>query len=384
MRSTGQRLKWDISPPNPDGPAPDPALRPSVHDRWMRALGLLLLGIVIPRFALLFDKFAWRDADYWLGTAWFLLAAIIIWEGNRALALWLRPHLDWLVQPFWKLAIFAAATLACTVPLTIGAVWLWLQYVQSPYPTLDWLGTIRTITTNNTVTVLFLLHAYETLFLIRERHGDQRRLGQLDRARLAAELENMKGQLAPHFLFNCLNTLADLIERNPPAAAEFNAHLADVSRYLLTQKNRDLVPLADELAFLRSYVHLMELRFPDSLRITLPAVVTDSPHCLPPASLQVLLENAIKHNRHSAAEPLAIDVRLDGDTVVITNPLRPKPLLRSALHSRADATANTGTGLANLRERIALLTPGKLTVETTSGHAPTFLVRLPLVASASR
>jgi hypothetical protein len=366
MRSTGQRLKWDISPPNPDGPAPDPALRPSVHDRWMRALGLLLLGIVIPRFALLFDKFAWRDADYWLGTAWFLLAAIIIWEGNRALALWLRPHLDWLVQPFWKLAIFAAATLACTVPLTIGAVWLWLQYVQSPYPTLDWLGTIRTITTNNTVTVLFLLHAYETLFLIRERHGDQRRLGQLDRARLAAELENMKGQLAPHFLFNCLNTLAALIERDPGAAAEFNAHLADVTRYLLTQKDRDLVPLAEELGFLRSYVRLMELRFPHSLRVTLPAADPADARRLPPASLQLLIENAIKHNRLSEAEPLTIDVRREGGSILVTNPLRPK----TQLH------AGTGTGLANLRERIALLTPGRLQVADDAGE---FCVRLPLV-----
>ena len=366
MRSTGQRLKWDISAPNPDGSATEPALRPSVHDRWMRLLGLLLLGLVIPRFALLFDKFSWRGADYWIGTAWFLLAAVAIWEGNRALALWLRPHLDWLVQPFWKLAIFAAATLACTVPLTIAAVWLWLQYVQSPYPTLDWLGTIRTIATNNTVTVLFLLHAYETLFLIRERHGDQRRLESLDRARLAAELENMKGQLAPHFLFNCLNTLAALIEHNPAAAAEFNAHLADVTRYLLTQKNHDLVPLAEELAFLRSYVRLMELRFPRSLRVTLPPAETADPRRLPPASLQLLIENAIKHNRLSEDEPLTIEVRLEAAAIVVTNPLRPK----TQLH------AGTGTGLANLRERIALLTPGQLAISTEAGE---FHVRLPLV-----
>ncbi|MES1167351.1 MAG: hypothetical protein ABUL68_05050, partial [Pseudomonadota bacterium] len=206
MRSTGQRLNRDIFAPNPDGAATESALRPSVHDRWMRVIGLLLLGFVIPRFALLFDKLTWRDANYWLGSAWFLLAAVAIWEGNRALTLRLRPHLDWLVQPLWKLAIFASVTLVCTVPLTIAAVWLWLRFVDSPFPIFDWLATIRTIATNNVVTVIFLLHAYETLFLIRERHGDQRRLEQLERARLQAELENMKGQPAPHFLFNCLNT----------------------------------------------------------------------------------------------------------------------------------------------------------------------------------
>jgi hypothetical protein len=367
MSSTSTRLKWDFSAPKPDAGAPEPGARPSVHDRWMRALGYLLVGFVIPRIALLFEKLPWNDADYWLANGWFLLAAVAIWESNRALALWLRAHLDWLRQPFWKVVILAAANLLCTVPLTIGAVWVWLRHIHSPYPMFDWLATIRTIVTNNTVTVLFLLHAYETLFLIRERHSDQRRLEQLAQARLKADLENMKGQLAPHFLFNCLNTLAALIERDPRAAAEFNAHLADVTRYLLTQKNRDLVSLADEMAFLRSYVRLMELRFPQSLHVTLPAVETTDPRRLPTASLQLLIENAIKHNRLSEAEPLTIDVRLEAAAIVVTNPLRPKSQLN----------AGTGTGLDNLRERIALLTPGELDVTSDAGE---FRVRLPLVS----
>lgn len=367
MRSTGQRLNRDIFAPNPDGAGTEAALRPSVHDRWMRLIGLLLLGFVIPRFALLFDKLSWRDTNYWLGNVWFLLVAIAIWEGNRLLSIRLRPHLDWLVQPFWKLAVFAAATLALTGPLTVAGVWLWLRFIDSPYPILDWLATIRTIATNNIVTVLFLLHAYETLFLIRERHGDQRRLELLERARLQAELENMKGQLAPHFLFNCLNTLAALIERDPAAAAEFNAHLADVTRYLLAHKNHDLVPLADEMAFLRSYVRLMELRFPHSLRVALPAVPADNTRRLPPASLQALIENAIKHNRLSADEPLAIDVSLAAESVVVTNPLRPKPQL----------APSTDTGLANLRERVALLTAGELAVTSDNGE---FRVQVPLAA----
>ncbi|HEY1108049.1 MAG TPA: histidine kinase, partial [Opitutaceae bacterium] len=231
-------------------------------------------------------------------------------------------------------------------------------------PTLDWLGTIRALVTNNTVTVLFLLHAYETLYLIRERHGDRRRLEQIERARLAAELEAMKSQLAPHFLFNCLNTLSALIERDPRAAAEFNTHLSDVSRYLLAQKHRDLVPLAEEMAFLRAYVRLMELRFPRSLVVTLPAVDETDPRRLPLASLQLLIENAIKHNRHSEAEPLAIEVRLEADALVITNPLRPKSGTRPG----------TGTGLANLRERLALLGAGQLAVEQGPTH---FRVRIP-------
>lgn len=360
MRSTSQRLKWDISEPRPDSTAPK-----SEHDPWMRALAYLLLGIVIPRFAFIFDKLTWGDAAYWVGNGWYLATAVAIFEANRWIANRLRAHLDWLVHPFWKVAILAAANLACTVPLTIAAAWAWLRYIQSPFPTLDWLGTIRALVTNNTVTVLFLLHAYETLYLIRERHGDRRRLEQIERARLAAELEAMKSQLAPHFLFNCLNTLAALIEKDPRTAAEFNTHLADVSRYLISHKHRDLVPLAEELAFLRSYVRLMELRLANSLVVTLPAVDDTDSRRLPPASLQLLIENAIKHNRHTEAEPLAIEVRLEADALVVTNPLRLKSGLRSG----------TGTGLANLRERLALLGAGDLDVEQTS---TAFRVRLPL------
>ncbi len=360
MGSTGQRLKWDISVPKPDESVPG-----SAHDRWMRGIGLLLLGFVIPRLALIFDKFFWREADYWLGTAWYLAVAWIIWEGNRALALWLRPRLDWLEQPVWKVAILAAATVAVTVPLTIGAVWLWLRYIHSPYPALDWLGTIRTITTHNTITVVFLLHAYETLYLIRERHSDHRRLGELERARLAAELASLKGQLAPHFLFNCLNTLAALIERDPRTAAEFNAHLADVTRYLLTQQTRDLVPLREELGFLRSYVRLMELRFPKSLLVKIPEDPA-GPAQIPPASLQLLIENAIKHNRHSESEPLVISIEIEPGAISVAHPHRAKNTGQNG----------TGTGLANLNERIALLTGQQIDVNTANGE---FRVRLPLV-----
>lgn len=347
--------------------APDSVSRSSEHDPWMRALGYLLLGIIIPRFAFIFDKLAWSDGYYWIGNAWYFSAGVAIFEANRWIANRLRAHLDWLIHPFWKVVILAAANLACTVPLTAAAAWAWLRYIQSPFPTLDWLGTIRALVTNNTVTVLFLLHAYETLYLIRERHGDRRRLEQIERARLGAELEAMKSQLAPHFLFNCLNTLSALIERDPRAAAEFNTHLADVSRYLLAQKHRDLVPLAEEMAFLRSYVRLMELRFPQSLVVTLPEIEDADPRRLPPASLQLLIENAIKHNRLTEAEPLAVEVRLEADSLVIANPLRPK----------SGSLSGTGTGLANLYARLALLGAGRLEVERSSIQ---FRVRIPLAS----
>lgn len=368
MPSIGDRLNPEKSAPNPEIPAPGRLARPSVHDQWMRALGYGLVGLAIPRFAQIFDKIPFSERDYWLGTFWFLAAAVVMWEANRWVSLFLRAHLDWLKQPFLKILILVGANFFLTMPLTYFTVRLWLWHIHSPFPAFDLLTTIGSIMTNNTVTILFLLHAYETLYLLRERRGDHGRLEQLEQARLRAELENMKSQLAPHFFFNCLNTLAALIETDPPAAAEFNAHLADVSRYLLRQRQRDLVPLVEELTFLRSFVRLMELRFPHSLRIALPSGEGAEGAQLPPASLQLLVENALKHNRHSESEPLEIEVRLEDAAVVVTNPLRPK------LGGRPPD--GTGTGLTNLRERIALLTPGRLEVAEADGR---FCVRLPLV-----
>ena len=222
------------------------------------------------------------------------------------------------------------------------------------------------------IAVIFVTHAYETVFLIKERENDQLRLERVERARLEAELETMKAQLAPHFLFNCLNPLAALIEREPAAAAAFNQHLADVCRYLLLQKNRDLVPLEHEIAFFDSYVALTRLRFPRSVQVRLRGL--DDPKAradllIPPASLQLLLENAIKHNQFDEAAPLPVEIALEGDAIVVTNPLRPK----------TSATPSTGVGLHNLRERVQLVTGATVQTGAVDGC---FRVQLPVVRLA--
>jgi LytS/YehU family sensor histidine kinase len=200
---------------------------------------------------------------------------------------------------------------------------------------------------------------------------DRLELERAERARIQAEMEATKNQLAPHFLFNCLNALGVLIRENPPAALSYNQHMASIYRYLLVQQRRDLVPLSDELEFFADYAALVRLRHPEGVRIDLlgfdPGAVRGL--LIPPASLQQLLENALKHNRFDLERPLAVRVRLAGREVEVVNSLRPL----------STAVASTGTGLANLRERFRIVVGRPIQVARDAGE---FRVRLPLVRAA--
>ena len=231
-----------------------------------------------------------------------------------------------------------------TAPLTV--IWLVGWYRMADFAAIDW-DPIREVTLANVICVIFVTHVYETVFLIKARESDLVRVERLERARTQAELDALKSQIDPHFLFNSLNTLHHLIDTEPDRARAFNENLARVYRYILQSRDRPLVLLSQEKEFLASYVHLLELRFGESLR-----VVEDSDprledrYLIPPISLQILVENAVKHNQFNARQPMEIAIEIRDGRATVSNPRRPKELLRPT----------SGTGLANLGERYKLAT----------------------------
>jgi LytS/YehU family sensor histidine kinase len=294
-----------------------------------------------------------------------LLLSFTLWHGNRHLILGLRQRMDWFTQPLRKLVALIATTLTYSVAVTVLAMVIWFSL--GPFAGINW-TCIALVTAVVALAVLFVTHVYETTFLINERLEDRLRLEQLERARLQAELDTIKSQLAPHFLFNCLHALGVLIEESPAQARRFNQHMAAVCRYLLVQQKRDLVPLADELEFFEAYAALTRLRFIEGLQIKLAGFEDVTGRYIPPASLQLLLENAIKHNAFSAREPLQIDISLDGDHIHFVNDCR---------HAGVPVRQpGAGLGLKNLRERFLLVTRRAIEVRH-SGR--TFAVSLPLM-----
>ncbi|HYC71622.1 MAG TPA: histidine kinase [Opitutaceae bacterium] len=334
-----------------------------LRDVAIRSVGIPLCGLAIPRLTRLFDGLDARDALYWAGTAWFVGLSFILWMGNRWLLYRLRDRHDWSRRPVVKLFSLLGATAGYS--LAVAGAMLLAWYALDHRPGIDGRGLAVNLGLILAV-VWAVTHLYETLFLISDRLEDRLDLERTERARLQAELAMLKNQLTPHFLFNSLNTLGVLIDENPRTARQFNQHLAAVCRYVLAQSSRDLVPLYQEMDFFHAYIGLARLRFPDSLRLELRGFHSLNALLIPPASLQLLLENALKHNSFSAEQPLQVEIELNRGRIVFTNPLR----------ARCRPADSTGHGLRNLRERYQISVGAPIEVEESNGQ---FRVSLPLV-----
>ncbi|MCB0465295.1 MAG: 2TM domain-containing protein [Aequorivita sp.] len=182
----------------------------------------------------------------------------------------------------------------------------------------------------------------------------------------SAKFDALKNQLDPHFLFNSLNVLTSLIEENPEAATRFTTSLSKVYRYVLEQKNKELVTLEEELKFAEIYMSLLVVRFEDSIVFTKPARLKDPQAKVVPLSLQLLLENAVKHNQVTPSKKLFINITEDNGTLIITNNLQPKQVLKES----------TGVGLRNIRDRYRLLTDRAVTIQENRKE---FSVAIPIL-----
>lgn len=162
----------------------------------------------------------------------------------------------------------------------------------------------------------------------------------------SAKFDALKNQLDPHFLFNSLNVLTSLIEENPEAATRFTTSLSKVYRYVLEQKSKELVTLDEEMKFAELYMSLLAVRFEDSIVFTKPSKLENPEAKVVPLSLQLLLENAVKHNQVTPSKKLHITISEENGNLVVTNNSQPKQVLKES----------TGVGLRNIRDRYALLT----------------------------
>lgn len=182
----------------------------------------------------------------------------------------------------------------------------------------------------------------------------------------SAKFDALKNQLDPHFLFNSLNVLTGLIDENPEKAQQFTTALAKVYRYVLEQKNKELISLDEELDFARTYIDLLQMRFEDSILTEIPSQSSHPDYKIVPLSLQLLLENAVKHNLLSPQQPLKISVYEENGMLVVENSLNIKETIDN----------KTGFGLNNIKQRYALLSSQKTIIEKTEKK---FIIKLPLL-----
>ena len=182
----------------------------------------------------------------------------------------------------------------------------------------------------------------------------------------SAKFDALKNQLDPHFLFNSLNVLTSLIDENPKNAQKFTTSLSKVYRYVLEQKNKDLVTVDEELEFAKTYMSLLKMRFEDSIVFDIPEQASNPESKVVPLSLQLLLENAVKHNIVTSAKPLHIKIYEEQGNLVVMNNLQVKQIVKKS----------SGVGLENIRQRYQLLSNKKVNINQ---QADSFAVAIPML-----
>ncbi|MDO1501047.1 histidine kinase [Winogradskyella maritima] len=182
----------------------------------------------------------------------------------------------------------------------------------------------------------------------------------------SAKFDALKNQLDPHFLFNSLNVLTSLIEENPNNAQRFTTSLSKVYRYVLEQKSKELVTVDEELNFARTYMSLLKMRFEDSIIFEIPEKASNPESKVVPLSLQLLLENAVKHNMVTSSKPLHIKIYEDGNHLVVMNNLQPKQIVKKS----------SGVGLENIRQRYKLLSKRNVIINQRESD---FAVAIPML-----
>jgi two-component system, LytTR family, sensor kinase len=253
---------------------------------------------------------------------------------------------------------FLSVTLSLSLSIAIESLIFGKSHRQYDY-VVTWLFYLTFFASvgNSYISYLYLVdlnQARENLHLARKAQAE-------------AQLRLLQQKVDPHFLFNNLNVLSSLVERNPAAASEFVTHFTRLYRYVLQHLDAEIVPLDEELTFARNYIYLVEQRFGLAycFEVSLGAEQARE-HMIIPTALQGLIENAIKHNEGSARLPLPIKIAMDGDYLTVSNQLRPK----------SAASDSAGTGLENLQARYRLLTDKPVEV---SREAESFAVKVPLL-----
>ncbi len=293
---------------------------------------------------------------------------MVLFEGYRRIMGWVEGRFDRPEPRYEKylvsLVVFVlfsllAVTLIAVVPFflifgnTIGAIESQTEFRMN-----------YIINALFAIAYYFCLTGYQAL---ENFHNTRVQSEKLQKEVAQAQYEALKHQVNPHFLFNSLNVLSSLVHLDPDLSEKFIDQLAKAYRYVLEQKDQELVPLKTELDFIHSFVFLLKIRFEEKLlvNVTIPA---DKLRCyLPPLTLQLLLENAVKHNALSLESPLVVDIYTNEEGFLV---------VENNVQLRQQETVSTGVGIHNITSRYGFLTPRKPAFYQAG---TTYVARVPLL-----
>lgn len=322
------------------------------------------LGIAIA-ITLFFKVVFFRIEEFFDLDLLFIAAIVlIIWQGNEAIDNFLNTKHPWIENARKRLVIQSLLSVIFT-SITLFALMYLMHQLR--------FGDGRIL--NRKMIEIFPPAILFTLALLAVKIGSEffnalkNSLLEVEKYKSEsanAQLQNLKNQLNPHFLFNNLSVLTSLVYKNQDKAANFINELAKVYRYVLDTKNAELVPLQEELDFINHYIYLQKIRFEDSIIFEIKIEESKKSGYLLPMCLQMLVENTIQHNETSQANPLKVFIYTQNNSLIIENPILP----------RSNVADSTKMGLKNIELRYSFFTDEKVIVVN---NGEIFKVILPLI-----
>lgn len=294
-----------------------------------------------------------------------ILITFIVWEGNLRIDEKLNQKIPWISRPGYRLFIQFIIALIFSAAGVYIPMKIFNTFVCIIPPEREMILNVMSLGVGLIVSVIILTFEISSQFFANWKES----LVQIEHYKtenMRAQLLNLKNQINPHFLFNNMSVLSSLVYKDQDKAVDFINQLSKVYRYLLENHSNELVELKRELEFMDAYIFLLQIRFDKNIRFEISIPESQFYLLIPPMSIQMLIENAIKHNVVSEEFPLTVKISSEENKICVSN----------SLHLRSLAEDSTKTGLKNIKDRYRFFSKEEPEILETK---TTFCVKLPLL-----
>ncbi len=289
---------------------------------------------------------------------------LFLWKGNEYIYIITDRYVSWFKTPLKRLFIGLGLMILYSSTAVTGLTLFFFSVVFNQEINEDFFTEVReSVILSIIISTLIMSFFTARGFLLAWRQAAIN-IEKIKRDHVSSQYEALKNQVNPHFLFNSLNALSSLVHDHPDKAIEFINKLSDVYRYVLDSKDKEVVPVKEELDFVRAYSFLLKTRYEDNINIEFD--VNDKEGFVPPMSVQMLLENVVKHNEISNEHPMHIRVQ-EKDAYIFVN---------NRLQLKEESSEMSGIGLDNITSRYSVLTDRSVQINQKDHE---FIVGLPIL-----
>jgi sensor histidine kinase YesM len=289
---------------------------------------------------------------------------LFLWKGNEYIYVYTDRYVSWFKTPLKRMFIGLGLMILYSSLIVSIIAFVFYIIVFKQEIDVSFFAQVRQTAFYSIIVSLIIMSFFTARgFLLAWRQAAIN-IEKIQKENISSQYEALKNQVNPHFLFNSLNALSSLVYDHPGKAVEFINRLSEVYRYVLDSKDKEAVPISEELIFVKSYLFLLEARFERNLRTEIN--IDGNTGYLPPMAIQMLIENAVKHNEISDEHPLNISIYEEDHYIYVKN----------SVQLKSQERINSGIGLKNIESRYSVLSDNPVTIEQTED---TFLVGLPIL-----